>query len=84
MSKKRDALRICGSDSRGNIEGERGGREEEKEERGGRGEKLVCGWNGETIVKWILSDKGEEELPERGRGMDGWRDGWLDRLPTLQ
>lgn len=46
----------------------------------------MCGWNGETIVKWILSDKGDEELPERGRGMDGsmdgWRDGWLDRLPT--
>lgn len=27
----------------------------------GRGEEPVCGWNGEMIVEWILSDKGEEE-----------------------
>lgn len=27
----------------------------------------MCGWNGDIIVKWILSDKGEEESSEEGR-----------------
>lgn len=70
MRKNRDALRIFGSDSRENAEGERGGTEEHKEEEGrGCGEKLVCGWNGDIIVKWILSDKGEEQ--SSGGGRDG-------------
>lgn len=25
------------------------------------GDRPVCGWNGEMIVKWILTDKGVEE-----------------------
>lgn len=33
-----------------------------QEEGGGCGEKLVCGWKGEMIVRWILSDKEEEEF----------------------
>lgn len=56
---------------------EAGRRRRRMKKRGGRrdccGEKLVCGWNGEMIVRWIWSEaRGGACQNER---MDGWMSG---------
>ena len=62
------------------MEEERGRKRRRRMKGGGRGLKLVCGWNGAMIVRWILSDKGEEEK----LGGEGALDGWMDALTALR
>lgn len=62
------------------MEGERRRVEMRQGEEGGCGEKLVCGWNGEMIVRWIWGEArgGACQGREGRRRMDGWRDEWME------
>ena len=66
--KEKDALRMCGSDSRGDMEGEEEEEEEEEEMMGGGcgEEKLV--WVG-GMGRWLLDGYGVKWEEELG----GWR-----------